>query len=302
MFFTLNNIFGSENNTISLQDDATSTIMFANNLLLSGDFYQASGEYQRFIFFYPKDERVEICEIMNAYSHNRGRQFTQSNILLQNFLTKYPNSKYKELALLISMGNLTNNTWNGVNFDKLTGKFDTSSIAYQLIEYIHGWKLLERGQWYHGREQMRKVINTSTEPYLKIAANRVVDTMLLNPPLQIKSVQKAVNLSKWLPGAGQWSLGNKIDGTKSFVTTAGFTYIAYDWFKTDFRLGAIFMLYEGTMRFYNGGKYNTAEQAKTINNEIINNAMKPYYQQCNPQGILDKYLVSLTAKQELITK
>ncbi len=298
LFFSLYFNSVGIDNTNDFNDEKKQTFMFANKLFENNEYYQAAGEYQRFSYLYPKDQRSELCDFMQAYCYYRGKEFNQSNKLLQAFLGHFPNTKYKDLVLLLSVGNMIKNSWDDVDFDMLSNNFDKSSAAYQLVLYLNGWHLLEKGEWSAGCAQMQKVAEIDTILNFKNAANKIATLLLENPPLKIISYKKVMNLSKWLPGAGQWSLGNHVDGVKSFLITSGVTYVAYDWFASDFILGGAFMFYQGTMRFHKGGKYNAAEQALNQNDKIINNVITPLYNKYYPWNILDLYLLKDILNQE----
>jgi hypothetical protein len=275
--------------------EKSDTFMFANKLFTNGEYYQAAGEYQRFLFNYPDDYRTEISYFMQAYCCFRGKEYTQSNKILQSLLLKFPKSKYKNLVMNLSVANFYNNNWGSFDFDMIITNFEKKSFSSQQMLYIYGWNKLQHGEVQKCCEVMKMASKIDACKEYQTASKELLTLLSDNPPSQIKSYRKAVNLSSWLPGSGQWSLGNRIDGVKSFVVTSGVTYVAYEWLTSDFILGGLFMISNGTLRFYNGGKNNVAIQAINQNETYLKNNLNDKYY---PWKVFENYLVNNVLNQE----
>ncbi|MDO8585774.1 MAG: hypothetical protein Q7T82_01930 [Armatimonadota bacterium] len=269
IFLTLILVFCMNAGVLSVEDDREMTWEFAWNLMGERAYFEAAGEYQRFQFCYSNDSRAEISEFMVAYCHVRGRQFQRADALWQRFLTRYPNSPLAELAFLLSAVCSARGDWRGVDWNALLANLNDKGPARQVATYLHGWHLLEQGSWEAGKDYMRAATGMGALPDFSIAARRVLDAPALDPPPVIKSYRHEMHLSKWLPGLGQWSLGNHGDGVKSLIVNTGSAVVAYRWWSAGFRLGAAFMVYQGTLRFYKGGQYNAGSQTIDRNQKEI---------------------------------
>jgi len=235
---------------------------YAQVLFSAEDYLTAVNEYKRFIYFFPKDKRVELAMFQIGMSYFLGRHFNEAvdsfkKLTDQYFETEYAIKSYfmmSEAHANLKAFNLALINLN--NLIMITQDEDIRDEAYYRIGWIH----IETASWDKARHYFKKISTKNRNKYKLERLADELDKETLIP-------QKDPTLSGFLsiiPGGGYLYCERYQDALIAFLLNGGLIYAAYESFdKGHGALGGL-ITFVG-FGFYAGNIYGAVTSAHKFN-------------------------------------
>jgi tetratricopeptide (TPR) repeat protein len=247
--------------------DPGGQFQFAEQYFQRGEYYRAIGEYERFIYFFPHDDKVERAGYRIGLSYLKAEQYEQAIKAFYALIEKYQDTTYAFKSYLeISEAYLGLNRYAMA----LTAVNNLITIApdHALRDealYHRAWVYLEMGLWNKAIESFEEVSSQSRDGY-KI--KETLAELAARVPVRTKSPTIA-GLLAIVPGAGHLYCGRKRDALISFLLNGAMIYAAYEAFDKDLvGIGAIITIFE--LGFYGGNIYSAVSSAHKYNRDAKN--------------------------------
>lgn len=235
---------------------------YAQELFLAKDYLTAVNEYKRFIYFFPKDERVELAMFQVGMSYFLGRHFNEAvnsfkKLTDQYFETEYSIKSYFKISeAYITLKAFDLALINLNNLIMITQDEDIRDEAYYRIGWIH----IETASWDKARHYFKKI---STKNKNKFRLERLADELDKETLIPQKDPKLAGILSI-IPGGGYLYCERYQDALISFLLNGGLIYAAYESFdKGHDALGGL-LTFVG-FGFYAGNIYGAVTSAHKFN-------------------------------------
>ncbi len=242
--------------------DADAQYRYATHSYESGAYRRAVEEYQRFIYFFPSDLRVEAAMFNSGMAYFRLRLFAEAVDGFRKLIEKYGDS---ELALrsylMVSESYVKAGTFDAAiinlqNLLNITRDVDVRDEAH----YRLGWIYIETAAWEKARTAFAAI---SGENRIRYRLERLSAELDREGRLPRKDPTLAGLLSI-VPGAGQLYVGRQQDALVAFLVNAGLIMAAYEAFDREmYALGAVVSFVE--IGFYAGNIYGAVSGAHKFN-------------------------------------
>ncbi len=196
-------------------------LTFADRLMREKEYFRAITEYQRFLFYYPHDQRSAMASFRIGLAFYRGQDYSRALYTFRQVTQRYAETPYGKQAWL----------WQGESLMQQANYSEAERIYNAIIRqqadttitqfahYQRGWSLLYRRQWEQAAAAFRLV---SQESSFYNAAQRLADETGKGLQLPKKSPALAGILSAILPGSGQLYNGRPGDALLSFLLNGVF--------------------------------------------------------------------------------
>jgi len=244
--------------------DPERQFQFAEQYFQKGEYYRAIGEYERFIYFFPDSDKVELARYRIGLSYLKGERYTEAIQAFNALIELYRNTGYAlESYLRISEAYVLLKHYDIA----LTGLKNLITIAPdQEVRdeacYKEGWVYLEMGLWEKARECFEKISSQNRERYNLRHLSIELDSEM---PIKEKNPYIA-GLLAIIPGAGHLYCERKRDAFISFLLNGAMIYAAYEAFDHDlYALGGVISLFE--LGFYSGNIYSAVSSAHKYNRD-----------------------------------
>jgi tetratricopeptide (TPR) repeat protein len=235
---------------------------FAEQYFQRGEYYRAIGEYERFIYFFPLSDKVELARYMIGLSYLRGERYKEAIQAFNALIEEYRNTGYALKSYLgISKAYVELKRYDVAlsilnNLITIAPDQEIRDKAY----YKKGWVYLEMGLWEKARESFEEISPQNRERY---NIKQILTELKEKRPLRRKNPTVA-GLLAIVPGAGHLYSERKRDALISFLLNGAMIYAAYEAFDHDLdALGGIITLFE--LGFYSGNIYGAVSSAHKYN-------------------------------------
>ena len=243
---------------------ADKQFQYAQDLFSAKDYSTASGEYKRFVYFFPKDRRVEFAMYQIGMSHFLGGHYQEAvsafkKLTEQYFDTEYAIKSYYRISdAYIKMKAFEQALIDLNNLVTITHNPDAKDEAY----YRMGWIYIETASWDEARSYFNKI---SAKNRRKFELKKLSAALEKEAAIPYKSPKLAGFLSI-VPGAGYLYCGRYQDALIAFLLNGGLIYAAYESFdKGQSALGGVISFVE--FGFYSGNIYGAISSAHKYNRE-----------------------------------
>ena len=235
---------------------------YAQDLFSVEDYSTAVNEYKRFIYFFPKDKRVELAMFQVGMSYFLGRHFKEAvdsfkKLTDQYFETEYAIKSY--FMMSEALANLKAFNLALINLNNLitiTQDEDIKDEAYYRI----GWIYIETASWDKARHYFKKI---STKNRKKYRLERLSDELNKETLIPQKD-PKLAGFFSIIPGGGYLYCERYQDALIAFLLNGGLIYAAYESFdKGHGALGGL-ITFVG-FGFYAGNIYGAVTSAHKFN-------------------------------------
>ena len=235
---------------------------YAQDLFSAKDYSTAINEYKRFIYFFPKDERVELAMFQVGMSYFFGRHINEAvnsfkKLTDQYFETEYSIKSYfmiSEIYIELKAFDLALINLN--NLIMITKDEDIRDEAYYRIGWIH----IETASWDDARHYFEKI---SPKNRYKFRLERLADELDKETLIPQKDPKLAGFLSI-IPGGGYLYCERYQDALISFLLNSGLILAAYESFdKGHGALGGL-ITFVG-FGFYAGNIYGAVTSTHKFN-------------------------------------
>ncbi|MFP4350684.1 MAG: tetratricopeptide repeat protein [Desulfococcaceae bacterium] len=253
----------------SLVVDADRQFQFAEQLFTEKKYSRAIGEYERFIYFFPDDERIPQARYMIGLAYFNSEKYQEAITAFRElvdtdsgkpFSLKSPITrayfKISEAYLKLNAPGQASATLR--NLVLLT---ENSAVEDEAL-YRTGWIFLEAGAWDRSAAFFEQISEESRQEYrlqtLSQEMNRVEDIPRKNPTL--------AGVLSIIPGAGYLYGERYRDALTAFLLNGGLmasAYLAFD--NENPALGAVISFVE--LGFYTGQFYGAVSSVHKYNRD-----------------------------------
>jgi tetratricopeptide (TPR) repeat protein len=235
---------------------------FAEYYFSNKDYLMAVAEYNRFIYFFPGDQRVETAMYRIGMSYYFGRHFKEAVNSFRAVIDRYVDTELSiKSYFMISEAHVNLNTFgpaiiNLNNLITITHDEDVRDEAYYRI----GWICIETASWEKARLYFSKISAENKDKYQLERLNAELNKERSIP-------QKKPDLAGFLsiiPGAGYLYCERYQDALIAFLLNGGLILAAYKSFDDDNNaLGGVIAFVE--FGFYVGNIYGAVTSAHKYN-------------------------------------
>jgi len=236
---------------------------FARQYLDKKDYQKAIIEFDRFIYFFPDEEKVPEARYLTGLCYLESAQFEESREILKKVYEVYSESPYAGEALFLI----------GESYYR-QGLWDESELYFRTItqQYPHGelknrayyriaWIQLKRNQWAEASSTFRMAEDDSQ---IQENARLLSQLSLEGEKLPYKNPTSAGVMAGLLPGLGHAYCGRYKDGAIAFVLNGLFIWAAVEAFIQDSNvLGGMLVAVE--LGWYVGNIYSAVNVAHKHN-------------------------------------
>jgi tetratricopeptide (TPR) repeat protein len=273
IFFTIFFLFISFSRCVAGSDpepDLNSSIIinpdkqfnFAEYYFSKKDYLMAVAEYNRFIYFFPEDQRVETVMYRIGMSYYLGEHFKNAIDSFNAVIDRYVDTDLSiKSYFMISEAHVKLNAFglaiiNLNNLITLTHDENVKDEAY----YRLGWIYIETSSWEKARLYFSKI---STKNKTKYRLERLSTELNKEKSIPKKDPGLAGFLSI-MPGAGYLYCERYQDALIAFLLNGGLIYAAYESFDDhNNALGGVIAFVE--FGFYAGNIYGAVTSAHKYN-------------------------------------
>ncbi|MDM8550460.1 tetratricopeptide repeat protein [Desulfobacterales bacterium HSG2] len=256
--------------SFAVEIDSEQQFSFAEQYFSDGEYLKAVGEYERFIYFFPEDERVTEARYKIGMSYFESKRFKsavntftvlidsipdfQSSVFrLQSPITKayfmISESYMKMNALSPAISNLR-------NLAVIAEDKDVKDEAFYRI----GWFYLDAAFWEEARSYFGKISPENRDKYkLRKLSEELDKERLIN-----KKVPAVAGFLSIIPGAGYLYCERYNDALTAFLVNGAMMYAAYECFDNGNDVLGGIITFVGT-GFYTGNIYGSISSAHKYN-------------------------------------
>jgi TolA-binding protein len=235
---------------------------FAETCFSNKDYLMAVGEYKRFIYFFPGDERVETAMYRIGMSYYLGGDFKKAVDSFNDVIDRYVDTDLSiKSYFMISQAHVRRKAFglaiiNLNNLITVTHDGDVRDEAY----YRLGWIYIETASWEKAGHYFSKI---SAKNKAKYTLERL--TAELNKEKSIpKKVPGLAGFLSIIPGAGYLYCERYQDALIAFLLNGGLICAAYESFDDhNNALGGVIAFVE--FGFYAGNIYGAVTSAHKYN-------------------------------------
>ncbi len=235
---------------------------FAEYYFSNKNYLMAVAEYNRFIYFFPEDQRVETAMYRIGMSYYLGRHFKEAVNSFRAVIDRYVDTELSiKSYFMLSEAHLNLNTFgpaiiNLNNLITITHDEDVKDEAYYRI----GWICIETASWEKARLYFSRISAKNKDKYRLERLNAELNKERSIP-------QKKPDLAGFLsiiPGAGYLYCERYQDALIAFLLNGGLILAAYKSFDNDNNaLGGVIAFVE--FGFYAGNIYGAVASAHKYN-------------------------------------
>lgn len=241
----------------------TQQMEIADQFFREGDYVEASREYKRFLFFYPRSNRTEEALLKNARSFFRGQKWEEALSACDHLLSRDPAPLVKSEAFRIRgdiMAVQRQYAEARISFGKAREAAPNTGAADEAQFQIARTYLREE-KWKEAADEFRKIDKTSK---LSLKSDSLAQGLDRIEDVPQKSPAAAGVLSAVLPGAGQAYCGEYGRAAISFLLNGAFVWGIVESFRNDHNVvGGILTLFE--VGWYSANVLNAVNRAEKYN-------------------------------------
>lgn len=240
---------------------------FADRYFSRGEYLKAIGEYERFIYFFPKDHRITQAKFKIGQAYFESRRFKEAIRAFEDVTERH---KGESLSLsdvvtksyfMISKCHLRRGAPGPaiVTLRNLLALSDNSNVNDE-IKYNIGWIHIEMAAWEKALSYFKQISLKNQNKYRLEALSAELSQTHRIP----KKSPRVAGILSIIPGAGYVYCGRYKDALIAFLLNGGLAYAAYEAFDHDSHaLGGLIAVVE--MGFYTGNIYGSVSSAHKHN-------------------------------------
>ncbi len=244
--------------------DADSQYDYARSRLDAGAFEDAINEFNRFIHFFPEDQRVLNARFYQGTAHFRIAAYESAADIFASLATEAMPTKVGIDAIFMlskshaRQGNLDQAVLDLHNLIAIYTDADIRDRA----QYEMAWLHMDRGHWRDAETAIHRIRETNRQRY-KVA--ELENALARRAELAYKNPTTAGILSI-VPGGGQLYCRRHQDALTAFLLNTGLIWAAWESFdREQYALGCLISFIEAG--FYAGNIYGAVSGAHKINRD-----------------------------------
>jgi len=238
---------------------------FAEQAMEKGEYLRAVFEFERFINFFPRDEKVPEARLLIGTNYLKAGDFESARRVLNGVFTDYPGSITGGKALLL-MGE---SYYRQGVFNEAEYYFEQVIKNYTDIElrntalYRLGWARMQTGSWSEAARTFSKV---NPGPLYDTSQHLALSS-LGGETLPYKSPTTAGILAGVVPGLGHAYVQRYRNAATAFILNGLFIWATVESFDKDLPvLGAILGFAE--LGWYSGNIYSAVNSTQKYNRKL----------------------------------
>jgi len=255
---------GSAGSEVTIRSDEQ--LRLAQEAMERGEYQRAIVELERFLHFFPKDEKAADAGYLIGVAYLRAKQYDQARNSFEAVIKGYPGSPLSEQALFMIAESFY-----------LQGIFDKAERIYTYLvqesndaeiknraRYRLGWTFMQKDRWKDASLAFGEVDQASP---LSQNAWDLSRKSLMGDNLPSKDPVTAGLLAAAVPGLGHAYTNRYKDGLVAFLLNGLFIWAAYESFHEDHEvLGGILAFME--LGWYSGNIYSAVNSAHKYNKAV----------------------------------
>ena len=241
---------------------ADEQFQFAEHYFQRGDYYRAVGEYDRFIYFFPKEPRVALAKYKIGLSYLEGQRFKEAVESFKGVIQEYPDTEvavesyFKMSACYVKLKQFDEAL--STLDDLLRGAKDQDVRDEAL--YRGGWIFLEMDDWKKAEASFDAI---GPENRIKYRLEALSEEMSKKEFLETKDPTTA-GLLAIIPGAGHLYCERHRDALVAFLLNGAMIFAAVEAFDNGHEaLGGLLTFFE--IGLYSGNIYSAVNSAHKYN-------------------------------------
>ena len=252
---------------LSSEIPAGELFSFAEHLFKQKDYYRAIGEYERFVFHFPGEERAKIARFKIGLCHQKMGKFEKAILDFNKLINK--EAPIRNLISNRSSFEICRTYYLSENYNRALAEIDklpksnrSDEVPLQIL-YLRGWCYLKQRQWGRAGGVFKEVSGKFPGTGLAVASDTLCNYSAGAKQLPKKSPLLAGFFSI-IPGGGQVYLGRSKDGIYSFALTGGTAALSNHYYRRD-KKSISYLLAGLSALFYAGNVYGAVSGAELIN-------------------------------------
>jgi len=246
--------------------DSEEQFQLAFQVLEKGDYPRAVFEFERFVHFFPDDEKVPRARYLVGVCYLEGKKYEMARKSLEEVYGDYYPGPISGKALLL----IGESYYRQGFLEQAASFFRKVMDTYPQPElnnaarYRLGWSLLQADKWQEASEIFKLIEKTSS---LYPSARDLSEKALMGEALPYKSPATAGVLAGVLPGLAHVYVSRYKDGMVAFLLNGLTIWAAVDAFDQDLDvLGGVLVALE--LGWYSGNIYSAVNSAHKYNRKV----------------------------------
>jgi tol-pal system protein YbgF len=252
---------------VQITIDSEEQFQFARQTMERGEYLMAVAEFERFIHFFPKDEKVPEAHYLIGFCYLKAKEYQSTRKALENLYRGYSDRPVAGKALFLM----------GESYYRQGLQKEAQEVFKKVIEtYPHlevkhaaqyrlAWSRMKADQWREASETFKMV---EKESPLYHNAQDLAELSLKGEALPYKKPTTAGALAI-LPGLGHLYCERPKDALVAFLLNGLTIWAAIEAFDEDLQvLGGILLFLE--VGFYAGNIYSAVNSAHKHNRKVKN--------------------------------
>ncbi|MFH1349829.1 MAG: tetratricopeptide repeat protein [Pseudomonadota bacterium] len=252
--------------------DSEDQFRFATQYMGRGEYDRAIGEFERFIYFFPKNDRVPEARYHIGECFLRGRRYEAARRALEEVCRDYPQTNMAGKALfLIGESYYMQGVLSEAEFyyRKVIEEYPQPELKSSAL-YRLGWNRMKGDRWREAAEIFKKVEKDSP---LYGNSLELAERSIEGEHLAYKDPTTAGVMAGILPGLGHAYCNRYKDGLVALLLNGSFVWAAVESFEQDHDvLGGILLFLE--LGWYSGNIYSAVNSAHKHNRKIREDFLK----------------------------
>ena len=271
----------------SLTLDADGQYDYAQQRYDSGAWAESIAEFNRFIHFFPDDDRVHMARYLTGMAYYKADRFGDAAAIFNAIGTeRRADGLSTEAYFMLSRTHVRQGRTEQamVDLHNLIS-LSTDDRIIDRARYELGWLHVDRKQWKAARHTFNQIRPTHQAHY----QIRAIDSALSRHDRVPTKRPLAAGLLSIIPGGGQLYCGRYQDALAAFLVNAGLMISAWEAFDNElYALGGVISFVE--FGFYSANIYGAISSAHKFNRDQFNGFRDTLYPLRRPS-------VSLSAVQ-----
>ena len=238
---------------------------FAESNFKKGEYYRAIGEFERFIHFFPQDQRVPTAMFKVGESYFKGQRFKQAIDAFEAFIDKYPDTALATRAYFMIAESHTQGGHPSaalIALDNLLQLTQDPDVKDE-IHYRKGWTYLEMDQWEKAQTSFDKISPNNLDTY---RLQQLSEDLNKKKGLKIKN-PRAAGAFAIIPGAGHLYCERYQDAFIAFLLNGAMIWATVEAFDNDNEgLGVLLAIFG--VGLYTGNIYSAVNSAHKYNRKL----------------------------------
>lgn len=252
----------SINATESIKLDADRQFNFAEYFFERKEYFRAIGEFKRFIYFFPYDQKISKARFRIGLSYFHSQRYRQAIEVFDHFIDTYEDDELAIDAHFLISECYARQKEFGPAITRLNNLLRLSNDSYVIdkARYLIGWRYIDLGNWEKASNQFDQ-ISAQNKTRLRIEA---LSARLKQADAIAQKDPSLAGVLAVIPGAGHIYTERYQDAMVAFIINAGLIWAGYEAFNRGNKaLGGVITLVG--LGFYSGNIYSAVNSAHKYN-------------------------------------